>query len=52
VGPLEIVAVKVTVPPYVIGELEVATVSVGTDAFNCMTKVLVALPALAVIVTA
>jgi hypothetical protein len=51
VGPLEIVAVKVTPPPYVVEGLEVVTASVGTDAFNSRTMVWVVLPVLAVNVT-
>jgi hypothetical protein len=52
VRPLEIVAVKVTALPYVDGEPEVATVSVGVVAFSCKTKVSKRLPELAVNVTA
>jgi hypothetical protein len=53
VGPLEIVAVKVTASPYVDGEPELATVSVGAVAFtfSCKAKVSKRLPAVAVSVT-
>ena len=49
---METVAVKVTAPPYVDGELEVATVIVGVSAFNCKANVFATLPAFAVSATA